>query len=210
MINYEDLPDLYSDSLQYLPAVSASGVFDKMCRIVDRPDRLSRQWLLENRFVAVPIPENMEIEALERLAAVIKQRVLLPIFGACTVLENDNYFRRCTVEFSRVDVEALLAYERSFTTWDYLIFQQSGQLVVLQVEMGWHVIAGKKELVESVIGNSVEWARGIFSEHVAYYRDNYSSGYFAFLAQKLAEARDYYWSINDSILNLPDEGSESM
>lgn len=206
-ITYLDRPDIDKPpgAMQYLPAGAANQVFDMMCRIVDRPYTLSRQWLIENRFVAVPLPENMNDQERESLAATLREKELLPLFGVVTELVEEAYYKRCVVELLSIDAEVLWAYESAFTMCDFLLFSESGRLVMLQAEIGWHVFAGTRELVESAMGQSLESAREEFDEHVAYYLDNYSDGYFAFLGQKLAEARDYYRGINDSILNSPDE-----
>lgn len=204
-ITYLDRPDIDKPpgAMQYLPAEAANQVFDMMCRVVDRPYTLSRQWLVENRFVAVPLPEDMNDQEREGFATTLRERELLPLFAVSTELEDDDYYKRCVVEFLRTDAEAIWQYERTFPIMDFLLFSESGRLVMLQAEIGWHVFAGTRELVESAMGQSLESAREEFDEHVAYYLDNYSEGYFAFLGQKLAEARDYYWGINDSILNSP-------
>ena len=132
--------------------------------LIDGPWDFNREWLLRNRWVAVPVEssDHFDEDAIGRLSAALQVAGHNECLAVATEpLENIPFCFRVSTS-----AEGLRALNKAAWFFNFVLFPEDCSCALLCTKSEYYLIAGPKDLVISALGTDLETARLAFRASV--------------------------------------------
>ncbi len=187
-----DILSIDMDPKQYLTRLKNRKQYnDLLAEILDHPEDFSQEWLIEHRWVAVPIPDRIiEKDAIAIIKSVSKYFNEEKILAISTDIGTNDIF-----EFKEFSVKTLLEFDRYYSLYNFVILSSDISFCILKEAGLYVIIAGPSSFVEDASSLPVSSMMAEFWEYAT------DKSWFEPIKKHLVKIADKYVKINQLLLD---------